>query len=1268
VFLLDPADVASPIVYSPTDIESARCPYLLLRTLDAKLGRAPELQEPDDPMMRRAARLGEAHEERVLAAYVERSGLHVPGAPGGVAVIGQASAPVDGETDDERRRRYRDGLGTDREETIAALRDGADVVFQATFFDGRLSGRADFLVREDVAGSDDATPRYRWQVVDTKLTERSRASALLQLAAYADQLLALGFEVAPEVVIHHGSGTRTGHRLADLIEVFRAERVAVEALLDAHQGLAGPASWAEWGDPLGEPAELAVLAELSSGVEVLRRACGRCAACRPEVELTRDVALVHGIRTLTRTRLWAEGVRTIDDLATLTRPLPTLKPAVQERLVRQARLQRGQLAREALARANGERNEALPGGEGAAGAAGGEVAPGTLVEHEVIDAHLLSLLPAPSEGDLFFDFEGDPLWTESGAIEGGLEYLFGLVDAREDYLAFWAHDRAAEKQALEDFLAYLRERRRAHPDLHVYHFAAYEPQALTRLAERHDVGRGEVAALLRDGVFVDLYPVVRHTLAISQPSYGLKSLEPLYLGTRDADGLADGAASTEVYAAACAARAAGTPDEAARADELLGRIEEYNRLDCVSTKRLLEWLRSLAPAAGRRAPALSSLVEEDDVDGTPRTFPFPLRRTTRHLAWQLATAAGPAPRDADHEALALLGAALEYHQREELPYWRAHGERLAFPVDYWADQRDVLTLDGGAAAGDPALDGGVAPGGPARGTTAGPWEPRRTRFARELRVRGTLGAGTTPESWGDVVLLYRAQDVPGIAPEAGALHLTTTARATEASTDGDVATLVLEESAPAAFVARVGDALPVAVVPGAPIPTTNIHRAIVSLAERVAEARGELGPDAGLDLLRRALPRLSAASGLTELPVADPADPVPAITAATAALDRSVLAVQGPPGTGKTYVGARVIGALVREHGWRVGVVAQSHAVVEHLLDEIVTGAGVPPERVAKYVRGEPERAWTVPRQGEQAAFLERYRDGCVLGGTLWDLTNRRRVGEKQLDLLVVDEAGQLALANAVAASTSALRLLLLGDPQQLPQVTQGVHAEPVDSSALEWVAGGSRTLPADRGYFLERSWRMHSALTRAVSELSYDGRLGSAPVTDTRSLAGLAPGVHSIVLDHHGNATASPEEAAEVVRVVRDLLGRAWTDPASPAGSRERPLGQDDVLVVAPYNAQVSLVRSMLDAAGLDAVRVGTVDRFQGQEAVVAVVTLAASSGAEVARGLGFLLDRNRLNVAVSRAQWAAVVIRAHGLTDVLPVDGRALADLGGFQRIVGP
>lgn len=1297
MFLLDRASTTSAVVYSPTDIVAASCPFLLLRTLDAKLGRAGDLETTPNPMLERAAVLGNAHEARVLAAYQEQFG-HFDGVnPGGVAVIGSES------------RSPRTTMGPDQEATFAALRAGADVVFQATFFDGRFHGRADFLVK--VPGSTPGRRGYpRYTVVDTKLTEQSRASALLQLAGYADQLLAHGVEVDEHVMIHHGSGQRSGHLLADLLEVFRAERHLVQSLLDAHQRQEEPVAWDDWRDPAGSPA---LLATLPAELEVRRRACGRCDACTPEVERSGDVRGVHGISGLQRTRLYGAGVRTVTALGALTDPVPRINPEVLTRLRRQARLQLGQQQRIAAAQEAGyligpglrvmtAEGSVLAEHDPAAAA---RFEP--IVHAEVIDPHVLTLLPAPSPGDIYFDFEGDPMWTSTGALEGGLEYLFGLVEEgkQEKYVAFWAHDRPTERLALRDFLRYLRERRAQYPDLHVYHYAAYEKSALERLAERHGEGIEEVLALIQQGVLVDLYPVVRHAVAVSQPSYSIKKLEPLYMGAelRDADGVTSGGDSVVRYAEAVAARDRGA---VAESDAILAEIADYNRYDCVSTRRLVQWLRSLAhdgganlardgggsgagPAAGNAAAgaAAASAAHAAHADGAP-----PPRVTGASLlAAALAHAAGEPPRDADREALALLGAALGYHRREDAPVWREHFARLAFPLDWWADTRDVMTVD---RPGDHAT----------AGEPAGSWQLQRSNYRRRITLHGALGAGSTPESWQEVRLLYRAQDVPGVTPGPGALYLETAARVVEAAASEDArhARIVLEESAGPAHATGLGArAIPVAVVPGPPIRTAPIRNALEALAQQVtgldplaleAQAHRALAagqpPEVatapvpiqpflpalpGIDLLRRAAPRLR---GLAGLPPVQDGDYITAITRATAALDSSVLAVQGPPGTGKTYIGARVITRLVRELGWRIGVVAQSHAVVEHLLDEVVE-AGLDPLQVAKHKRAPSAKdlaadpgllgeTWTVLGRDAHADYLAQHAgEGCVIGGTMWDFTNRRRIGLGQLDLLVVDEAGQFSLANTVAAATAAQRLLLLGDPQQLPQVTQGTHPEPVDQSSLGWIAAGEATLPASHGYFIERTWRMHSALCQAVSEFAYDGRLQpQRDQTDTRFLAALGPGIHVRRLIHHGNASASPEEALEVLRLTRSLLGTPWREAAT---ADPRPVQARDIIVVAPYNAQVALVRAAMDAAGLPGVRVGTVDKFQGQQAAIAVVTLAASSAQDIPRGLGFLLNRNRLNVAVSRGQWAAVVIHSAALSDVIPTDGAALADLGAFLRLTG-
>jgi len=331
---------------------------------------------------------------------------------------------------------------------------------------------------------------------------------------------------------------------------------------------------------------------------------------------------------------------------------------------------------------------------------------------------------------------------------------------------------------------------------------------------------------------------------------------------------------------------------------------------------------------------------------------------------------------------------------------------------------------------------------------------------------------------------------------------------------------------------------------------------------------------------------------------------------------------------------------------------------------------------VAKVLKGgaaaDGQRFTVLPRAGLAAYQQGRSRGGYVIGGTAWDFANVTRVGRRALDLLVVDEAGQFSLASTVAVSMAARRLLLLGDPQQLPQVSQGTHPAPVDTSALGWLMRGHAVLPDGHGYFLAQTWRLHPDVARPVSELSYGGKLRSRPGAELRSIDGIEPGVHAVPVEHRGNATESDEEAQEVLRIVRDVLGRAFVDididDEQVATSRaRRPIEAQDVIVVAPYNAHQQRVEQVLQAAGLGAVRVGTVDKFQGQEAAVAILTLAASSGRDAPRGPEFLLLENRLNVGISRAKVAAFVVFSPGLLDDLPYQAEQVARLSAFARLVG-
>jgi predicted RecB family nuclease len=1219
---LTSAPVTTPLlVHSAGDVVvAAECEYRLLCRLDEQLGRAPHREDAPDAMLERAADLGARHEQAVLAEHEDRYGPYDPATGRGVLRL------------EPPRRQGWDELVVAHARTLAALEGGVDVVHGAVLFDGAFHGRADLLVRTPADGHDDAHGSAghhrpaRYAVVGTRLARRAKVPALLRLAVLADQLVTAGVPVAPEVALVLGTRARTTHRLADLLPVYRDRRERLLRLTGEHLARDGRAPW-------DDPAV---------------HACGRCADCLAQVEARRDVLLVGGVYERQRARLHAGGMRTIDELAAATRAPDGMPTSTFERVRDQAALQLGT-----------------------------GPADGTVVWADAAGPHELSwriddpapvhALPAPSPGDLFFDFEGDQLWADADGTSRGIDYLFGWVErpggpgGEPPFHTLWAHDLAAERDALVAFVDHVNARRRVHPDLHVYHYAAYEKTHLLSIAARHGVYEEEVDDLLRDGVLVDLYAVVRQALRISDRSRSIKKLEPLYMGDELRTGdVKDAAASVVAYAEYTALRDAGRDAEA---EELLRGIADYNRYDCVSTLRLLAWLRgAVGPSSGVGSGAGSEGVRavdhprhrSSDAPASPATTArTPSDPAAREVALALeaeireAVGEERAGRDAAAQALAMYGATVGYHRREAKPFWHEHYSRLSLPVDEWLGRRNAFLVE--------TVD------------VVAPWEvePGRQTWSRRLELVGRLPEGTDLRAG---VVPYALYDPPlppcaktSVDGVRGWLTGTTILDAVRRTTPaGERDVLVVREQLPRG--AEPFEAVPLALTPAPGPGTKPLEAAIATAARRALEQRrdtGTLPHDAVTGVLLRRAPRLRPSAEGDRLPPVAADDPVAAITSAVERLEDSYVAVQGPPGTGKTYVGSHVVARLVRQ-GWRVGVVAQSHATVENMLRAIVEKAGVPAGLVAKKRAGDGPSPTAVCAELDGAA-LAAFATGPgprVVGGTAWDFA-ADRLPERTLDLLVIDEAGQFSLASTVAVGRATRRLLLLGDPQQLPQVSQGAHPEPVDRSALGWLADDHGVLPDELGYFLPLSRRMHPRLADAVSRLSYEDRLGAHPVAAARHLEGVAPGVEQVLVEHAGNAVRSPQEAAEVVRQVERFLGRAWTDEHDGG---TRPLGQRDVLVVAPYNAQVWAVRSALAAAGHPDVEVGTVDRFQGKEAPVVVVTLAASSGRDVSRGLGFLLSRNRITVALSRAQWTAVVVRSPRLTDHLPGTARGLEDLGAF------
>jgi uncharacterized protein len=382
-----------------------------------------------------------------------------------------------------------------------------------------------------------------------------------------------------------------------------------------------------------------------------------------------------------------------------------------------------------------------------------------------------------------------------------------------------------------------------------------------------------------------------------------------------------------------------------------------------------------------------------------------------------------------------------------------------------------------------------------------------------------------------------------------------------------------------------------------------------------------------MDLLMRNTPRLKSLPGL---PVPMAGDALSAITEAVLDLDTSVLAIQGPPGSGKTFVGSRVIKELV-DQGMKVGVVANSHSAIENLMWACLE-AGVAPDAMAKKTQaGDKEaKGWLTPTTNKVVGSWRAGNSGYVFGGTSWSFC-AKEMFEDQFDYIFIDEAAQFSLVDAIAVSANTKNLVLLGDPRQLTQVVQAIHPGGVDNSALGHYMGDAAILESSSGYFLDVTRRMHPAINAPVSNLSYQNKLHSHPDTSAHVVDGVEPGLVVVPVQHRANVSSSIEEAKVVLEIAKDQVAK---------------LGVSEVLIVAPYNAQVDLIRQLLDKAGLNEVAVGTVDKFQGREAMVVIVSLAASSALDAPRGLDFLLDRNRLNVALSRAKANCYLVYSPALT----------------------
>jgi predicted RecB family nuclease len=1018
------------------------------------------------------------------------------------------------------------------ERTVEAMREGADVILQGALRDGRWFGRPDVLRRME---SPSALGAWSYEVADTKLAKETSGGTILQLSLYSG-LLEIGQAAVPEYFSVVTPSHVQVYRVADFAAYFRLVRKRLAEAADREPDTILVGSYPE-------PSEHC-------------EACRWWNVCDKRRRADDHLSLVAGISRLQRRELQDVEVDTLAKLGGIPLPLP-FKPkrgAIESyvRVREQARVQLTSRTENRLV------HEVLP----------------------VSPEHGLTHLPEPSVGDVFLDFEGDPF---AGA--GGREYLFGFLvlgESGQTPYSLWAPTLADERRCFEGLVDVILASWEAHPGMHVYHYGVYEPGAMKRLMGRHATREDDVDRMLRAGLFVDLYAIVKHAIRAGVEHYSIKDLEPFYGFTRSAP-LAEARAALRVAERAVELEA---PD--LLTEEVKATVASYNQDDCASAMGLRGWLESVRTEVETSGTPVPRPTAQD---GAPSEALDEHAKQVQQMMAALTqnVPADPKDRSQEQQARWLLANLLDWHRREDkAPWWEFF--RLC-------DLREEELLEERAAIAGLAYLSRV--GGTARSPIdryAYPQQETEIRPGDELRLTDGTSLGTVE----DIDRVARSIDVKKRGAHA-------------------------ETHPTAAFAHTV-------------VPSKVLADALLRFGQDVID-HGFAGATrfrSARELLLANPPRLSGGS-FTQAP--DERAVAFAVRIGPALQD-TVLAIQGPPGTGKTYTGAEMICELAAK-GLKVGITAVSHKVIRKLLEDAIKAARKKGQtlRCIQKVGQTSEEPTDIDETKDNARVLAALQSGTaqVGAGTAWLWA--RPEYEAAVDVLFVDEAGQLSLANALATSLAARSVVLLGDPLQLEQPQQGAHPEGADVSALEHVLHGHKTIPPDRGIFLPETWRLHPDICRFTSELFYEGRLHAREGLDRQVLAGTAPfegaGLWVVPITHEGNQNSSPEEVDVVAGIVDTLLasGASWIDDKGESHA----MTPADVLVVAPYNAQVGLLEERLSACG---VRAGTVDRFQGQEAPVIIYSLTTSTSEDAPRGMEFLYSLNRLNVATSRARCACILV----------------------------
>lgn len=1051
------------------------------------------------------------------------------------------------------------------QETLRAMKEGYDVVYQATLQKGQFGGYADFLIRVDNPPGvksviDGVELDYHYEVWDTKLSKKPKPEHILQLCSYADMLEEIQGIRPENIAVVVGTGAivtlKTDAHFAYYLQLKKM-------FMDYQKGFDpkvmpefGKGDYREWNETV------------------------------KKMRLESDhLSQVAGISNLQSKRLRNAGIQTMTELAqTEIDDVPKMSDDMLERLKRQAQLQ--------LESADKDK----PVFE-------------VINNQDQPEIGLGSLPPPSTNGmDVFFDIEGYPLQ------EGGLEYLLGAMtveNGKRDFFTFWSNNAEEEKHHFEAFIDWIHVRWQQDPTMHVYHYAAYEVSAMLRLASKHGTREKEVDELLANHVFVDLFKIVKKGLRVGTPSYSIKYIERLYRDERD--GMVVNAISSVVEFD----QYLETTDPEIK-ELLRENLENYNEDDCDSTVDLYDFLRAEQQKHGidYHPPEIGGEQANDPAGRYDRSKYLPDKDTPKLIADLMHRYRDDIAKKTERgQTVELMIHMLNYYAREERVDMADKLRRSQMSEDELIEESNCL-------------------GGLTR-MAEEPYPEKRSmiytyEFDPDQETKLEAGKRCAVADNPDFSLTIHKIDF-----ENGVIEL-------------KISKAMLKK-----FPREPRDNI--SLMPNDNIPPGHKHDTLYRIAMKLNSDDPTIKPVLN-DLLYKRTPRIidTAETQRTGQKVyrqgpiikgdvyhmPDNRSENEAIQAVLN-LDGSTLYTQGPPGSGKTTISAEEILTLI-QNGKRVGISGPSHKAINNLLRKAVKLAqerGIPLNAVKVGKMDDDLKDMGVSQAKDSGEFYSYFSSSTQLvAGTPWLFAHEQ--AENEFDYVVVDEAGQIPIADAVALTWGTKNLLVVGDHKQNDHVVRGTHPKGSGESVFNFYLAqfGGQTIPDHAGIFLPTTYRMHPKITDFVSRNFYEGRLQSSHTTPYHILSKPTPegdllimsGIFFIPVEHEDNRRSSIEEIKAIERFMASLKTYTLHETGPDGKTLTRPMTLADILIVAPYNAQVHLAKRNLE----DGARVGTVDKFQGQEAQVTLISMSSSNASQSGRGLEFLMSPNRLNVAISRAK----------------------------------